>query len=208
MIKSKASESSFFYFASIKFREENKMEIKVLETKLQTILEDDTLEITKENIIEKIEDILGNFIGKFARLNDATTTIEYLKDEYISDFRDIETSNLFDVASDAMICLFDNECLEEKDKVLEIINEIFYNQDLYDLIKNYIPSIKKLVDKLNSDDCIFEVEDIIYWIKDDLASINTENIKDITVYEYLDKELEDFNNLFVPEEKIKIVVNK
>lgn len=184
------------------------MEIKVLETKLQTILEDDTLEITKENIIEKIEDILGNFIGKFARLNDATTTIEYLKDEYISDFRDIETSNLFDVASDAMICLFDNECLEEKDKVLEVINEIFYNQDLYDLIKNYIPSITKLVDKLNSDDCIFEVEDIIYWIKDDLDSINTENIKDITVYEYLDKELEDFNNLFVPEEKIKIVVNK
>ena len=184
------------------------MEIKVLETKLQTILEDDTLEITKENIIEKIEDILGNYIGKFARLNDATTTIEYLKDEYISDFRDIETSNLFDVASDAMICLFDNECLEEKDKVLEVINEIFYNQDLYDLIKNYIPSIKKLVDKLNSDDCIFEVEDIIHWIKDDLDSINTENIQDITVYEYLDKELEDFNNLFVPQEKIKIVVNK
>lgn len=184
------------------------MEIKVLETKLQTILEDDSLEITKENIVEKIEDILGNFIGKFARLNDATTTIEYLKDEYISDFKDAETSKLFAVATDAMICLFDNECLEEKDKVLEIINEIFYNQDLYDLIKNYIPSIKKLVDKLNSDDCIFEVEDIIYWIKDDLDSINTENIKDITVYEYLDKELEDFNNLFVPEEKIKIVVNK
>ena len=41
-----------------------------------------------------------------------------------------------------------------------------------------------------------------------MDSINTENIQDITVYEYLDKELEDFNNLFVPEEKIKIVVNK
>ena len=35
------------------------MEIKVLETKLQTILEDDSLEITKENIGEKIEDVLG-----------------------------------------------------------------------------------------------------------------------------------------------------
>ena len=184
------------------------MEIKVLETKLQTILEDDSLEITKENIVKKIEDILGNFIGKFARLNDATTTIEYLKDEYISDFRDIDTSNLFDVASDAMICLFDNECLEEKDKVLEVINEIFYNQDLYDLIKNNIPSIKKIVDKLNSDDCIFEVEDIIYWIKDSLDSVHSEFIEDITVYQYLDKELEDFNNLFVPEEKEKIVTNK
>jgi len=98
--------------------------------------------------------------------------------------------------------------LEEKEKVLEVINEIFYNQDLYDLINNNIPSIKKIVDKLNSDDCIFEVEDIIYWIKDGFDSVHTENIEDITVYEYLDKELEDFNNLFVPEEKEKIVVNK
>ena len=76
------------------------MEIKVLETKLQTIIEEDSLEITKENIVEKIEDILGNLIGKFAKLNDAITSIEYLKDEHISDFRETETSRLFDVATD------------------------------------------------------------------------------------------------------------
>lgn len=184
------------------------MEIKVLETKLQTILEDDSLEITKENIAEKVENILVQLIEKIAKMNDAVTSIEFIKDEYISDFKETETSKLFDIATDTMICLCDNECVEDKDKIFEIITEIFYNQDLYDLINKFIPSIKQLVNKLNSNDCIFEVEDIINWIKDGLDCINTENIEDITIFEYLDKEFEDFNNLFVPEDRIKIVVNK
>lgn len=48
------------------------MKIKILETKLQTILEDDDLKITKENIVETIEKILDKFT--FGLYEDAECT--------------------------------------------------------------------------------------------------------------------------------------
>lgn len=184
------------------------MEIKVLETKLQTILEDDSLEITKENAVEKIEEILVYYIEKLARFNDSIGAIQRLNETYSSDFKEVETSRLFDILTDTWICLCENENISDKEKVLNIIIEIFYNQDLYDLINNSIPAIKKLVNKLNDDNCIFKLEDIINWIKDGLDGVGIENIENLTVFEYLDNDFEDFNNLYVPEEKVKIVVNK
>jgi hypothetical protein len=75
-------------------------------------------------------------------------------------------------------------------------------------MKNNFPSIIKLVDKLNSSECIFELEDIMNWLKDGFDSINMENIEDITAFEYLNIEFEDFNNLFVPDKDVAIVSNK
>lgn len=184
------------------------MKIKVLETKLQTILEDDLIKITNKNSLEEINEILGKLISKIARLNDAVNSAIYIKEEYISEFENTETTNLFCSAIDALTCLCDNESESYKNKFLEIINEIFINQDLYDLVNENIPSLNKLIDKLNSENCLFNLVDIINWIKDGLDCVETENIEELNVYDYLDLEFEDFNNLFVPREKEKIVVNK
>ena len=53
------------------------MNIKILENKLQTILEDDNFKITKENIVEKIKKLLEEKLRKFALVNEATTDMEY-----------------------------------------------------------------------------------------------------------------------------------
>jgi hypothetical protein len=184
------------------------MNIKILETKLQTILEDDSFEITEENISKKIEEIFADAIIKFARLNEATTDIEYFRDEYYKDITDVEDKEIFEIAIRGLICVFENDCYYDKNKVIEIITELFTNQDFYDLMKNNFPSIIKLVDKLNSSECIFELEDIMNWLKDGFDSINMENIEDITAFEYLNIEFEDFNNLFVPDKDVAIVSNK
>ena len=53
------------------------MNIKILENKLQTILENDNFKITKENIADKIEELLEEKLRKFAMVNGATTDMEY-----------------------------------------------------------------------------------------------------------------------------------
>ena len=54
------------------------MNIKILENKLQTILENDNFKITKENIADKIEELLEEKLRKFAMVNEATKDMEYL----------------------------------------------------------------------------------------------------------------------------------
>ena len=52
------------------------MNIKKLETKLQTVLEDDSFEIDEKNINEKIGKELEKLIVKSAVFNDAINNVE------------------------------------------------------------------------------------------------------------------------------------
>ena len=107
-----------------------------------------------------------------------------------------------------VINLLDRECFDDKDKFLAVIEEIFTNQDLYDSIKKEIPAVIDIVDKLNSVDCIFDLDDINDWFNIDLDTIGTDDIENITIYEYLNKSFEDFNNLYVPEDDKNLVTNR
>lgn len=184
------------------------MNIEKIETKLQTILEDDDLEITEENVGDKIKGILEYAIMKFARLNEAMIDIEDFREEYDEDILDEENKEIFEFATRTIICAIEKEYYFDKNKIIEIMTELFVNQDFYDLMKNNFPSIIKLVDKLNSVDCIFGIKDIMDWLNDGFEEIDTEYIEDISVYEYFDNEFEDFNNLFVSDKEQKIVSNK
>lgn len=184
------------------------MKIKILETKLQTILEDDDLKITEENIVETIEKILKDKLSKFAKLNEATADIEYYRDEY-EDFMSEENDDFFTLTTNTILCILDRECSTDKDKICNLIAELFINQDFYDLMKDSFPSIKKIVDKLNLSDCIFDIENILDWLRDGFDSIQTENIDYESIFEYINSEFEDFNNLFVPDvNELPIVKNK
>ena len=50
------------------------MNIKILENKLQTILENDNFIITKENIADKIEELLEEKLRKFAKIAEGNTS--------------------------------------------------------------------------------------------------------------------------------------
>lgn len=184
------------------------MNIKKLETKLQTILEDDSFEINEKNINEKIGKELEKLIVKSAVFNDAINNVECIKDEYAGEFSTSKNTSLFVLGMNNVISLLDRECFDDKDKFLVMIEEIFTNQDLYDSIKKEIPVVIEIVDKLNSVDCIFDLDDINDWFNDDLDAIGTDDIEDISIYEYLNKAFEDFNNLFVPEDDKKLVTNR
>ncbi len=64
------------------------MNIKILETKLQTIFEDDEFTITKKNLIEKLQGKLSALLKKITEYNNAMTAISILKDEYSGRFED------------------------------------------------------------------------------------------------------------------------
>ena len=68
--------------------------------------------------------------------------------------------------------------------------------------------IKKVVDKLNLPGCIFDIKSVIDWFEECFNTIQTENINYDSMLDYLDKEFDDFNNLYLPdEEEIQIVMN-
>ena len=75
-------------------------------------------------------------------------------------------------------------------------------------MKDSFPSIKKVVDKLNLPGCIFDIKSVIDWFEECFNTIQTENINYDSMLDYLDKEFDDFNNLYLPdEEEIQIVMN-
>lgn len=183
------------------------MNIKILENKLQTILEDDNFKITKENIVEKIKKLLEEKLRKFALVNEATTDMEYYIDNNIELFTE-ENIVIFKVAANSILCCLNTECEDDKARLCDLVGELFINQDFYDLMKDSFPAIKKVVDKLNLPGCIFDIKSVIDWFEECFDGIHTEHIEYESIFEYFDKEFEDFNNLFLPdEEEIQIVMN-
>lgn len=183
------------------------MNIKILENKLQTILENDNFKITKENIADKIEELLEEKLRKFAMVNEATTDMEYYIDNNI-DLMAEENILMFKIAANSILCCLDSECEADKSRLCDLIGELFINQDFYDLMKDTFPSIKKVVDKLNLPGCIFDIKSVIDWFEECFNTIQTENINYDSMLDYLDKEFDDFNNLYLPdEEEIQIVMN-
>lgn len=181
------------------------MKIDILKTKLQTILSDDSLNITKENIVKVTEEVLKKSISKIARINEAMIEIIFLKEKNTKDVA-TENKELFKLASQTLIVILDKECCEEKNKICDLIFELFINQNFYDLIKDNIPSIKNLVDKLNRPDCIFDIKDILEWIGDDLNLICNKNIENIFAFEYFENEFKEFNKLFINKKDKNFIV--
>lgn len=183
------------------------MNIKILETKLQTIFEDDEFTITKKNLIEKIQEKLSTLLKNITEYNSAITAISILEDEYSGRFVDNRNSLLYSLKCNEIEMLLDDEISSDRIKFLDFIEEVFTNQDLYNFIKKVTPSIVKLVDKLNKYDC-FSLSELMDRFDDEINIVSLEELKDRAVFEYLDSTFLCFKDLLVPtEEDKKFVVN-
>lgn len=183
------------------------MNIKILETKLQTIFEDDEFTITKKNLIEKIQEKLSTLLKNITEYNSAMTAISILEDEYSGRFVDDRNSLLYSLKCNEIEMLLDDEISSDRSKFLDFIEEVFTNQDLYNFIKKATPSIVKLVDKLNKYDC-FSLSELMDRFDDEINVVSVEDLEDRTVFEYLDSTFLCFKELLVPTEADKkFVIN-
>ena len=183
------------------------MNIKILETKLQTLLEDDDFIIDEENIIEKLGKELASLIKEVAEYNEGISLIDIVRDSYSKKFKMKTDSWLFILKSNDIAGMLEEERNEIINMLLDIIEEIFTNQVLYEYIKKEIPVIEEIVDKLNAEDSIVSLNDIIEWFDEEFSNIKVNGLEDIKIYEYLAMNFSDFNNIFVTEETKPIVKN-
>ena len=172
------------------------MNIEILETKLQTIFEDDSLKITEKNYKKIINDKLVEIVQKNALCNDAVTDLEVFGDNYISVFEQESIEELVENDINALCNLYKVLCTEENKIIIDIVEEILINQELYDDIKDEIPGIAEIVDELNMPDKAFCLDDILEWMSSDLSDIGIEDVENKTFYEYLGESLTYFNSFF------------
>lgn len=170
------------------------MNIEILETKLQTIFEDDSLKITEKNYKKIINDKLVEIVQKNALCNDAVTDLEVFGDNYISVFEQESIEELVENDINALCNLYKVLCTEENKIIIDIVEEILINQELYDDIKDEIPGIAEIVDELNMPDKAFCLDDILEWMSSDLSDIGIEDVENKTFYEYLGESLTYFNS--------------
>ena len=114
---------------------------------------------------------------------------------------------LFILKSNDIAGMLEEERNEIINMLLDVIEEIFTNQELYEYIKKEIPVIEEIVDKLNAEDSIVSLNDIIEWFDEEFSNIKVNGLEDIKIYEYLAMNFSDFNNIFVTEETKTIVKN-
>ena len=183
------------------------MNIKILETKLQTLLEDDDFIIDEENIVNKLGKELASLIKEVAEYNEGISLIDIVRDSYSKKFRMKTDSWLFILKSNDIVGMLEEERNEIINMLLDVIEEIFTNQELYEYIKKEIPVIEEIVDKLNAEDSIVSLNDIIEWFDEEFSNIKVNGLDDIKIYEYLATNFSDFNNIFVTEETKPIVKN-
>ena len=171
------------------------------------LLEDDDFIIDEENIIEKLGKELASLIKEVAEYNEGISLIDIVRDSYSKKFKMKTDSWLFILKSNDIAGMLEEKRNEIINMLLDIIEEIFTNQELYEYIKKEIPVIEEIVDKLNAEDSIVSLNDIIEWFDEEFSNIKVNGLEDIKIYEYLAMNFSDFNNIFVTEETKPIVKN-
>ena len=79
------------------------MNIKILETKLQTLLEEDDFIIDEENIVNKLGKELASLIKEVAEYNEGISLIDIVRDSYSKKFRMKTDSWLFILKSNDIV---------------------------------------------------------------------------------------------------------
>lgn len=175
------------------------MNIKVLETKLQTIFEDDDLIITEDNAVDEIFEKIIKLFKNIAEYNNALCAIEVVDDEYSTRCRNKLQGLALHEHCLEITEILENDILPTRLIMLDFFEELLTNQDLYDLMKNYTPGLAELVIKLNKYDC-FTIDEMIEHFEQEINIVSIEDLENISMQEYLSELFQAFTELLVPVE--------
>lgn len=188
------------------------MNIKILETKLQTIFENDLFIVTEDNIIERLLmelDFINNRIAEYCETLDMITTIRLGAKDKITDVScDFDDLTNIILKCDQIIDMLENESFWYKEKIIGFAEELFTNQELYDLLKDNMPTITKLVDKFTLENSNLSLDRFLDWFGDEIDYIKIEDIEKINAYQFIDKLCYEYNEFFEPDTDLRLVKNE
>ncbi len=171
------------------------MNLKKLETKIQTIIENDEFEFDIENVYTALNLLYGNLIKKVAQFNIIEYEVYSIKEENLDLFDNRKSRSLLKINCNRLENFLEEERENTKQITLDLIEEILVNQDLYDLLVDELPSLEKIITYLNTNnESEYEIVDIIEWFEDWLDCIEPEDISNGLIFTILDNE---FNEMYL-----------
>ncbi len=170
------------------------MNLKKLEVKIQTITENDEFKFDVENIYTHLNLLYSNLIKKVAQFNLIEYEVYSIKEESLDLFNNRKSRSLLKINCNRLEKFLEEEREFTKQIVLNLIEEILVNQDLYDLLVEELPSLEKIITYMNSDnECEYELADIMEWFEDWLDCIEPEDILDGLIFTILNNQ---FNEIY------------
>lgn len=89
-----------------------------------------------------------------------------------------------------------------------VTEEIFINQDLYDLLKKDMPSISKLLDKLILENSNSSLDNFLNWFDNESNYIKIANLANVDAYQYINKLCYEYCEILKSYQKLKLVKNE
>lgn len=175
--------------------EVNKLNLKDIEKRLQTIVKDNTLKLRKGYEIEDTIKILEFILIEIAKSNDALGNVSYLKEYYSELFEDNRYS----------LFIFETNC-NELDRMIEnhrdmfalffkdFIDEIITNNDFDRIFEDDLPYLHKITRILREDEEeIADLDDITNYLEEWLNIISYDESEG-KFLDLLNDEFKDYYN--------------
>ena len=172
------------------------MNIKKLEQKIQTILNDEKFKIRLGEEYSSISSALQTLIDNIAKLNDAIGNTEYVKKYYSDIFNSRNKYMTFVVYCEDLIYLMEKRRREIILQFQDFIEEICKNEGLQLIMKEDFPKLLKVLNAISEDnENLVGINEIIYHL-DKWLDIISYDEPDNYFIELLDEEFDDFYNLY------------
>lgn len=167
------------------------MSLKKLETKIQTIIEDDNLELDIKNIYTQLKSLYENMIRKVAQLGFSEYAVYSIKEDCSEFFTDRKEKFLLRFNCNCLENFLEERRQKTIQTVLDLIEEILINQELYDLLVEELPNLEKIVTYMNSTKCVHEIDDIISWFEDWLDCVEPDDISEGLIFTTIDNQFKE-----------------
>lgn len=167
------------------------MKVKKLEKRIIEITGDDSLELKSREYFKPLEDIYEKYIRKVARLNDAIVETNFIEAEYCEDYSCISDSTIHEMICDNLSYNIEKERKITKGTTIELLNELFFNQELYNILEDSMPHLEEIASYLYKNKKAKKiVKDIILYLSEWLEEITEDDVNEIYIFSLIDYKLE------------------
>ena len=179
------------------------MDFKHMEVDLKIAFDDKRFKIFNANSSDNIINILEDILVRISKFNDALGNISYLQ-TYYRDLFEITKINYADFNYD---CSDIEKVIEdEQDNYISVFNDfikaIFDNLDLREFLLYDIPNTIKVINKISRcKDYQTKYQELLDWFYKWLTYVSYEEDSFDKVYLLMDKEIINFYNEHLKEEK-------
>lgn len=166
------------------------MKVKKLEKRIIEITRDESFELKSREYYEPLANIYEKYLVKVARLNDAEYQTDILDKKYYEEYLSTSDSTYHQMICDNLKYTIEKERKQTKLITIELLNELFINQELYNILEDDMPHLEEIACYLYKNRKAKRIiKDIIRYLSEWLDEISEDEFDEIYVFSLIDYKL-------------------